>query len=125
MDGTAFAVSPRERGETMIGLEVLRDYANGGFMIPTWEIAFYIAVMSIYALMGRAKSCLINSFAFTFYWGYMYLLPNAFSANGLSHRSLIIYVISGLSFYTLATLALSRRPANGRGASRNSIEARQ
>ena len=109
----------------MIGLEVLRDYANGGFIIPMWEIAFYVAVMSIYALMGRAKSCLINSFAFTFYWGYMYLLPNAFSANGLSHRSLIIYVISGLSFYTLATLALSRRAANGRGASRNSIEARQ
>ena len=107
----------------MISLEVLRDYANGGFIIPMWEIAFYVAVMSIYALMGRAKSCLINSFAFTFYWGYMHLLPDAFSANELLHRGFIIYVVSGLSLYTLVTLGLSRRAANGRGARRNSIEA--
>ena len=106
----------------MIGLEILRDYANGGFIIPTWEIAFYVTVMSLYALMGRAKSCLINSFAFTFYWGYMYLLPNAFSANGLSHQGLIIYVVSGLSFYTLATIGLSRRAANGRATRQSSIE---
>ena len=109
----------------MIGFEVLRDYANGGFIIPAWEIALYVAIMSVYALMGWTKSCLINSFAFTFYWGYMYLLPNAFSANGLSYRGLIIYVVSGLSLYTLATLGLSRRPANRWGARQSSIEARQ
>lgn len=90
----------------MVGVEILNDYTNGGFIIPTWEIIFYVAVMSLYALVGRTKSCLINTFAFTFYWGYMYLLPRAFSANGLFNTTLIMYVICGLMIYVLATLAL-------------------
>ena len=109
----------------MFGLEILKDYTNGGFIIPTWEIIFYVGVMSLYALMGRAQSCLINSFAFTFYWGYMYLLPKAFSGNGLSYTGFIMYVVSGVSFYTLATFALSRRTANGRGARDSSAGADQ
>lgn len=92
-----------------MGLEILRDYGNGGFVIPAWEMIFYVAVMSLYAFMGRTKSCLINSFAFTFYWGFMYLLPRAFPANGLSHGALIAYAIFGLGIYTLTTLALQVR----------------
>ena len=107
----------------MIGLDVLREYSNGGFIIPTWEIVFYVAVMSLYGLMGRTQSCLINSFAFTFYWGYMYLLPEAFSANGLSQGGLIVYAFSGLSVYALATLGLSRRATNGRALRQSSNEA--
>lgn len=95
----------------MIGLEIIRGYVNGGFIIPTWEIILYVAVMSFYALMGRTQSCLINSFAFTFYWGFMYLMPKAVAAGGLSHTALMMYVICGLGIYALVTLAfLKHRP---------------
>lgn len=92
----------------MVGIEILRDYANGGFVIPTWEMIFYVGVMSLYALMGRTRSCLINSFGFTFYWGYMYLLAKAYSMNGLFRTALMMYVICGLGIYALATLAFLR-----------------
>lgn len=92
----------------MVSIEILRDYANGGFVIPTWEVIFYVAVISFYALMGRTRSCLINSFAFTFYWGFMYLMPKALSANGLSFTALVMYVICGLGIYSLSTLAFLR-----------------
>ncbi len=93
----------------MIDPDFLLNYANNGLPVQTWEVIFYVAVMSLYAFMGRTKSCLINSFAFTFYWGFMYLLPRAFSANGLSHGALIAYAICGLGIYTLTTLALQVR----------------
>lgn len=93
----------------MVDSQILLDYANNGLHVPTWEIIFYVAVMSFYAFMGRARSCLINSFAFTFYWGFMYLLPRAFAANGLSHTALIAYAVCGLGIYTLTTLALQTR----------------
>lgn len=96
----------------MGSIEILRDYANGGFVIPSWEMIFYVAVMSFYALMGRTKSCLINSFAFTFYWGFMYLMPKALSANGLSFTALMMYVICGLGIYSLSTLAFLGARAN-------------
>ena len=92
----------------MVDPEILFDYANNGLHVPAWEIIFYVAVMSFYAFMGRARSCLINSFAFTFYWGFMYLLPKTFSANGLSHTALITYGISGLGIYGLVTVAFLR-----------------
>lgn len=92
----------------MFDIDILRNLENGGFVIPAWEIIFYIAVISFYALMGRTRSCLINSFAFTFYWGFMYLLPKTFSANGLSHTALIMYGISGLGIYGLVTVAFLR-----------------
>lgn len=103
--------------EAMSGLDIIGDYVNGGFIIPTWEIIFYVAVMSFYALAGRPKSCLINTFAFTFYWGYMYLLPRAFFANGLSNTALMMYVVCGLGLYVLATLALSGRAPHGNSLS--------
>ncbi len=90
----------------MIDPETLFDYASNGLPIQPWEMILYVTVTSLYAFLGRAKSCLINSFAFTFYWGFMYLLPRAFSANGLSHTALIAYVICGLGIYTLTTLGL-------------------
>ena len=95
----------------MFDIDTFRNLGNG-FVIPTWEMIFYVAVVSFYALIGRAKSCLINSFAFTFYWGYMYLLPNAFSMNGLSRTALMMYVICGLGMYGLVTLAFLK--SNGK-----------
>lgn len=89
----------------MFGLDILWDYANGGFGIAAWEMIFYVAVMALYALTGRARSCLINSFAFTFYWGFKYLLPVAFSANGLSQTAFLTYVLCGLAIYGLATVS--------------------
>ena len=93
----------------MIGLEIMKGYVNGGFIIPTWEIILYVAVMSFYALMGRTQSCLINSFAFTFYWGFMYLMPKAVAANGLSQTALMMYVICGLGIYALTTIAFLKQ----------------
>ena len=93
----------------MVDPETLFAYANNGLHVQTWEIIFYVAVMSFYAFLGRARSCLINSFAFTFYWGFMYLLPRAFSANGLSQTALIAYAVCGLGIYTLTTLAFQTR----------------
>ena len=103
----------------MVSIEILRDYANGGFVIPAWEMIFYVGVMTFNALMGRTRSSLINSFAFTFYWGYMYLLPEAFSSNGVSGIALMTYVICGLGIYSLATLAFLRPAAQERALRAN------
>ena len=95
----------------MLAVDVLWEYVNGSFVIPTWEIIFYATVMSLYALMGRLQSCLMNSFAFSFHWGFMYLLPKAFSANGLSHSALIAYAVCGLWLYAMMAVAFLRQDA--------------
>jgi hypothetical protein len=93
----------------MIGLEILRDYGNGNFLIQPWEMILYVAVVSLYAFMGRVRSCLINSFAFTFYWGFMFLLPRTFAGNGFSHSALLAYVLFGAGMYALVTVSFLRQ----------------
>lgn len=92
----------------MMNIDLLKDYANGIFIIPTWEMFFYVSVISLYALLGKPASCLINSFAFSFYWGFMYLLPKISFADALLQSSLMIYLISGLGIYALATFTFLR-----------------
>lgn len=89
----------------MTYLDSLSGLVNGDFYIPAWEMAFYVGVVSVYALLGRVQSCLINTFAFTFYWGFMFLLPISFSANGLSQTFLFLYTSCGLFIYGALTVA--------------------
>lgn len=96
----------------MTYLDSLSGLVNGDFYVPALEVAFYIVVVSVYALLGRVQSCLINTFAFTFYWGFMFLLPISFSSNGLSQAFLLLYVLCGFLIYgslTLTDLKVPRR----------------
>lgn len=83
----------------MSTFETFQDLVGGQFVIPTWEVVFYAAVITVYASLGRSRSCLINTFAFTFYWGFMFLLPMAFAANTGSQALLLVYLACGFLIY--------------------------
>ena len=93
----------------MINVETLQNLANSHFVIPVWEVVFYVAVITLYALMGKPGSCLINTYAFTFYWGFKSLLPGVFTANGFSQMTLTTYIVCGLGIYGLITVASIRQ----------------
>lgn len=79
---------------------------NGGFVIPIWEVILYVAIVSVYAFLGRTASLLLNTFAFTFYWGFMYLLSQSFSLTTNPEPLLMLYVLCGLGVYVLATASI-------------------
>lgn len=89
-----------------MNLGVLAALSNG-FIISPIEAIFYITVVTLYALAGRPLSCLINTFAFTFYWGFMALLSKA-TESGLYERVLPVYVACGIGIYILVNIASLR-----------------
>lgn len=104
----------------MVEIETLRNLGNGHFIIPVWEVVFYVLVITIYALMDRPRSCLINTYAFTFYWGFRSLLPKTLTAD-ISQAALLMYIVCGLAVYTLITVAsLQLAPRGGKVFRENS-----
>jgi predicted membrane protein len=100
----------------------LQNVAHSEFVVPFWEVAFFAAVITLYAFLGRRMSCLINTFAFTFYWGFLFMVPAAFAGNGLGKAYLSIYLVSGLVLY--ATVTLSDLPALQRAVALFSVRRR-
>src|SRR3989304_6704070 len=89
----------------MYFLEALQNPVSNDISIFAWEVIFYAAVITMYAFSGRSMSCLINTFAFTFYWGFKSLLPATFAPDGFGHMFLFVYVLSGLTLYATITLS--------------------
>lgn len=78
----------------------IQAFTNGTYFVLPWDVVFYIAVVTAYAFLGRPRSCLINTFAFSFYWGFKHLLPLT-----SSQAPLLIYALSGMVVYAIVTLA--------------------
>ncbi len=91
-------------------LKLLESLSNG-FTISPMEAIFYILVVTLYAFAGRPRSCLINTFAFTFYWGFIALLSKTVES-GVYERVLPAYVTCGIVFYILVNIASLREGRN-------------
>lgn len=93
-----------------MGTFEIQAITNGTYFVPSWEVVFYAAIVTAYAFLGRPRSCLINTFAFSFYWGFKHLLPMA-----SSQAPLLIYAVSGMAIYVMVTLSfLELRRQNSR-----------
>lgn len=90
----------------MLELPVLADLSGGGFAIPP-EAILYAMVVTLYAFVGRPRSCLINTFAFTFYWGFIYLMSRTTEA-GIDGNVMLVYVASGAVLFVLVNIASFR-----------------
>ena len=69
--------------------------------IASWEAVFFVLLVSVYMVMGLTRSCLMIAFGFTFYWGFKNIL---YLTDGLSQKSLTLYVICGVVLIGLVSL---------------------
>ena len=80
----------------MAGLEVLYEIGQVGLVIPAYQMAIYMGLISIFTLMQRRKLCLIITYIFTLYWGFYLFGGDILEASGGSGTVLSIYIICGM-----------------------------
>ena len=51
-------------------------------VIPAWQMAFFIVLISIFMLVQRIKLCLMTTFLFTFYWGFFLYFGDVIASFG-------------------------------------------
>lgn len=89
----------------MATLEILHQIGQVGLVIPAWQMALYMGLISIFTLMQRRKLCLIITYIFTLYWGFYLFGGDLLEAFGGSPQVLSIYIICGLVILGLFVFA--------------------
>ena len=64
-------------------------------LIPMWQILFFIASLLPFLLCNRVKICLLITYLFTYYLGFMIIFGEHLAAAG-SMEPFVVYALSGL-----------------------------
>lgn len=65
-------------------------------LIPIWQVFFYIASMLPFLLWNRVKICLLITYLFTYYLGFMVQWGDYISTTG-TMQPFVLYSLSGLA----------------------------
>ena len=65
-------------------------------LIPVWHVFFFIASMLPFLLFNRVKICLLITYLFTFYLGFMVQWGDYLASTG-SMQPFVLYSFSGLA----------------------------
>jgi len=77
-------------------------------VIPAWQMAFFIIMLSLFLLVRRIKLCLITTFLFTFYWGFFLHWGEFIASFGRYPDLATLYLVSGMIYIVLTLVAFFR-----------------
>ena len=95
------------------GLASLRTLGQVGLAIPAWEMALFVALLSVFMLLGRAQLGLIVTYLFVLYWGFVCFWPTFFEAARGDALALGVYLLCGVALAFLVLIAFFL-PSDGR-----------
>jgi hypothetical protein len=98
----------------MFDLETLLKLGVFNQLIPIWQVFFFIASLLPFLLWNRVKVCLLITYLFTYYLGFMVQFGDYISASG-SMQPFVLYSLSGLAIavFFVATI-FNEKPENAR-----------
>jgi hypothetical protein len=96
----------------MFDIETLMQLGVFNQLIPIWQVFFFIAALLPFLLMDRVKICLLVTYLFTFYLGFMVQWGEYLSSTG-SMQPFVLYSLSGLAIavFFVATIFTDSTPS--------------
>ena len=79
----------------MFDIEELSKLGIFSQLIPVWQILFFIASLLPFLLWNRVKICLLITYIFTYYLGFMIIFGEHLARAG-SMQPFVVYALSGL-----------------------------
>jgi hypothetical protein len=96
----------------MFDIETLMQLGVFNQLIPIWQVFFFIAALLPFLLMDRVKICLLVTYLFTFYLGFMVQWGEYLSSTG-SMQPFVLYSLSVLAIavFFVATIFTDSTPS--------------
>ncbi|HSQ14423.1 MAG: hypothetical protein ACXWW4_03865 [Candidatus Binatia bacterium] len=94
----------------MFEIETLMQLGVFNQLIPIWQVFFFIAALLPFLLMDRVKMCLLVTYLFTFYLGFMVQWGEYLSSTG-SMQPFVLYSLSGLAIAVFFVATIFTDPA--------------
>ena len=81
-------------------------------LIPIWQVFFFIASLLPFLLLNRVKICLLITYLFTYYLGFMVQWGDYIASSG-SMQPFVLYSLSGVAIavFFVATI-FTEKPEN-------------
>ena len=87
-------------------MESIYNLAFINLAIPAWQMAAYIAVVTLFMFIHETRGCLLTTYLFGLYWGY-YLYGQDFMAAANGYPSVVTaYISFGLLLAGFSLIAL-------------------
>ena len=83
----------------LIALQSLGDVS---LAIPAWQMAMFVGIMSVFVLLGRLQLCILVTYVFVLYWGFLVYAPSFIGVAGDNILAFMVYVFCGLAIVVLA-----------------------
>ena len=83
----------------------LQSLGGVSLAIPAWQMAMFVGIMSVFLLFGRLQLCIVVTYVFVLYWGFLAYAPNFISAAGDNTLAFVVYIFCGLAIVVLAITA--------------------
>ena len=93
----------------MFDIENLMQLGVFNQLIPIWQVFFFIAGLLPFLLMDRVKLCLLITYLFTFYLGFMVQWGEYLSTTG-SMQPFVLYSLSGLAIAVFFVATIFNEP---------------
>jgi hypothetical protein len=93
----------------MFDVEALMRLGVFNQLIPIWQVFFFIASLLPFLLWNRVKICLLITYLFTYYLGFMVQWGDYISTTG-SMQPFVLYALSGfaIAVFFVATIFTER-----------------
>jgi hypothetical protein len=109
----------------MFDLDNLLQLGVFNQLIPVWHVFFFIGGMLPFMLLNRVKICLLITYLFTFYLGFMVQWGDYIASTG-SMQPFVLYSFSGLAIAVFFVATIFSEPPKTRQVhwpSRNPVPA--
>jgi len=93
----------------MFDIENLLELGVFNQLIPVWHVFFFIAGMLPFLLFNRVKICLLITYLFTFYLGFMVQWGDYLASTG-SMQPFVLYSFSGLAIAVFFVATIFNEP---------------
>ena len=71
--------------------------------IPLWQMGLFVFLISLFMILHRLKLCLITTYLFTLYWGFLFNWGDVVASLGTFPQTATLYLIFG-SVHVVLTL---------------------
>lgn len=105
----------------MFDLDRLLQLGVFNQLIPVWHVFFFIAGMLPFLLLNRVKICLLITYLFTFYLGFMVQWGDYIASTG-SMQPFVLYSFSGLAIAVFFVSTIFSESTENLGLRRRSRE---
>ena len=84
---------------------LLDIFLDTNMTVPSSQLFFYMLLLTVFLILGRLRLCMLTTFLFAFYWGFILNRELFVSRLGNLELFLVLYLVCGSLVILMAVIS--------------------